>query len=288
MLWLIGAHGLLGGYVRKLLKRRGVPHLATDREVDITDQGALIEFAQPHPIRVILNCAGFTDVRACEDEQRLAFLANAEAVRYLTQVAALKNAHLFQVSTDYVFDGKAGAPYVEDAPTNPLNAYGRSKLAGEEFLRAASCRWTLVRTSWLFGDGGYNFVSTVLSRLGATRAVRVVEDQFGKPTFAGDLAEVLLALVEAEPGVYHVANAGPVSWFAFAEEIARRAVEFGILDTPPVVEAICSEALEDPVVRPVYSALATNKVARILGRRPRPWRAALRDFMFQSLRQPVV
>ncbi len=279
MYWLVGAHGLLGGYVRKLLAERGLPVLATDREIDIADQVRLLEFARPHPIDVIVNCAGFSNVRACETEEKAAFRANAEGVRHLAYVAAEKSAHMLHVSTDYVFDGTAESPYTEDAPANPLNAYGKTKLAGEEFLRAAPCRWTVVRTSWLFGKEGSDFVSTVLSRLSTTGAMKIVHDQSGKPTYAADLAAAMVALVDAEPGIYHVANEGTTSWFAFAEEIARLGLELGLLAGSPHLEPVSSEAFGDPVVRPAFSSLSTAKATAALGQPPRPWHDALRAYL---------
>lgn len=287
MVWIAGAKGLLGGYVRGLLERLGFRFVATDREVDIADREALAAFAGDRPIKLIINCAGFTNVRACETAEKEAFRANADGVRELARVAAAKGARLIHLSTDYVFDGAAGRPYAEGDPPNPLNAYGRSKLAGEQYLAASQSKWTIVRTSWLYGAGGYNFVSTVLSRLSANGSMRVVDDQFGTPTYAADLAEAILELAEAEPGIYHFANSGTTSWFEFAEEIARFASELGLFEARPRIEAVSSAEYKDSVVRPPFSALATEKAAVALGRPPRPWQEALRDFMVESLKELV-
>jgi dTDP-4-dehydrorhamnose reductase len=287
MIWLVGAQGLLGGYVRRHLDRNGVRFVGTDREVDITDQRALNDFAGGRQFTAIVNCAGFTDVRACETHEEEAFRANATAVRHLAAVAANRGARLVHVSTDYVFDGAAAAPYPEEALPNPLNAYGRSKLAGERHLMTSGCRWTIVRTSWLFGEGGYNFVNAVLDRLAERGSMRVVDDQFGRPTYAADLAAAILDLTEAAPGLYHFANAGVTSWFTYATEIVRIAVEREFFEKRPELVPVSSAAFRDPVVRPAYSALATEKITRALGREPRPWPEALRDFMLHELNQFV-
>jgi len=277
----------LGCHLRFLLEQEGAAFVATDAEVDITDKDGLFRFAAPHRLSVIFNCAAFTDVRACEVRTEEAFQVNAEGVRNLAQVAAWKGARLVHVSTDYVFDGTADAPYPENAPTAPLNAYGQSKLAGERYLRAAHCPWTLVRTSWLFGKGGRNFVTSVLERLREKGVIQVVSDQYGSPTYAGDLACALLSLAQAAPGIYHVANFGVTSWFGFACRIAELGVQLGLVPEGARVEPIRSKDLNDPVTRPAYSALDTRKAAQVLGWSPRPWEKALREFLEELREAPV-
>jgi len=287
MYWLVGSQGMLGCEVRSFLERQEVPFLATDREVDITDLESLFAFISPRRISVIINCAAFTDVRACEVETELAFQVNAEGVRNLSKVAAWKGARLVHISTDYVFNGRAREPYREDAATDPINAYGQSKLAGERYLRASSCPWVLVRTSWLFGRGGRNFVTTVLDRLRAQGVIRVVDDQYGSPTYAPDLAQAIFGLSRAQTGIYHVTNEGVTTWFEFACEIARLGSELGLLPRDVRVEPISSADLRDPVARPSYSALDTSRAKAALGRGLRPWREALSEFLSQLRKAPV-
>ncbi|HAK96217.1 MAG TPA: dTDP-4-dehydrorhamnose reductase [Planctomycetes bacterium] len=279
MFWITGAHGMLGGAVARLLADRGQPYLASDAEVDITDVRALEAFARPHRIATIINCAAFTNVRACETQEALATRVNGDAVGNLAMVAAAKDALLVHVSTDYVFDGAAAAPYREDAPANPINAYGRSKLAGERRLREAPCPWSLVRTAWLYGARGANFVLTALRILAQRGEMKVVTDQRGTPCYAADLAGALLAVAAAPPGIYHFANAGIASWYDLAAAAARLGQEIGILAETARVLPTTTAELGDPVTRPAYSALATDRIAAVMGRPPRPWQDALADFM---------
>jgi dTDP-4-dehydrorhamnose reductase len=288
MYWLVGSHGTLGSAVYQLLEASGIPFVDSNSEVDITDRAALADFTKGLSISAIINCAAYTAVRDCERNVEHAFNVNAEGVRHLAEIAEAKDAHLVHVSTDYVFDGTSRTPYREDSPTNPLNVYGASKLKGEDYVRAAACRWTVVRTSWLFGDTGENFVSTILSRLRDHGTIRVVDDQLGNPTYAGDLAQALLALARSAPGMYHVTNHGIVSWFGFAQEVVQQASELGYFDAPAFVVPVSSRDYSDVVARPPFSALSGEKAAAVLGARPRPWQAALSDFMAQVLKRAMV
>ncbi len=279
MFWIVGAQGMLGGALTQACARCQRPSLATDAEVDITDIRALEAFARPHRIAAIINCAAFTDVRACETQEARALRVNADAVGNLAKIAEAKDALLVHVSTDFVFDGAARAPYGEDAATAPINAYGRTKLAGEERLRASRCAWSIVRTSWLYGERGPNFIFTVLRVLAEKGEISVVTDAHGTPCYTGDLADALLAVTAAPPGVYHFANAGVTSRHAFASEAARLAADRTMLPREARVLPIVSADWRDGVTRPAYSALATDKIARVMGRPPRPWQDALAEFV---------
>jgi dTDP-4-dehydrorhamnose reductase len=279
MLWIIGAQGMLGSALTRLCARLGRPYLASDAEVDITDVRALEAFARPHRIAAIVNCAAFTNVRACETQEAHATRINGHAVGNLATIAEAKNALLVHVSTDYVFDGTAGTPYREDTAPNPINAYGRSKLAGEERLRASRCTSSIVRTSWLYGERGANFIFTVLRVLAEKGEISVVADQYGTPCYAHDLAEALFSVTTAPPGIYHFANTGVASRHDLASTAARLATECGILVRETRVLPIPSSEYRDGVTRPAYSPLATDKIARQMGRPPRPWQDALAEFM---------
>lgn len=277
MYWIVGADGMLGRHVARCLEDDGIPFTATDMEIDITDGEDVLEYAGKHPLTAIINCAAYTNVRKAEEEEALATRVNGDGVRCLAEAAAAIDARLVHVSTDYVFDGTATEPYEETAATNPLNAYGRSKLAGEEYLKDAGCAWTVVRTAWLFAERGGNFVTTVLKVLKTEGRMQVVDDQVGTPTFAADLARALVDLVGCAPGLYHFANTGPTSWYSFAAAIASIGNAQGLLEDTCRVEPITASAFDDPVVRPAYSPLATAKVAAALGRAPRSWQDALED-----------
>ena len=217
---------------------------------------------------VVVNCAAFTKVDACETDPR-AFEVNARGVGYLADACGHFSAQLVQISTDFVFDGSKRAPYVEDDPTAPLSAYGRSKRDGEEeALRLPSS--LVVRASWLFGRSGWNFVEAILKQVeeGKPR-LSVVADQVGRPTATPDLSEAIAALLEAgATGVYHFANRGEVSWHDFAP---RDPLALPDAATSPV-DAVTSAQIARPAPRPAYSVLDTGKYERLTGRPMRRFR----------------
>ncbi len=279
MIWITGAQGMLGSYLPPLLKEAGERFLASDAEVDITDPAQIERFAASHPIKTIINCAAFTNVPACETQYGLACKVNAEGPRSLAAFAKQKDALLIHVSTDYVFDGTAAEPYPEDAPTKPVNAYGRSKLQGEKAVLDSGARAVIVRTSWLYGRKGKNFVYTALSLLHKNGTMQVVNDQVGKTTYARDLARTLLDLRTVQPGIYHFANRGALTWFDFTKEIARLGCERKILQKTPQITPVSSDTFNDTVTRPAFSVLATEKTEKATNNTIRPWQEALRDFM---------
>ncbi len=280
--WIPGASGMLGQEVVAVLRERGVAHVATDRELDIGEAAAVEAFAAEHRFTHVINCAAYTAVDACETHEPLAAHINALGPANLARVARERGAIAVHVSTDYVFDGFGTAPYREDDPTGPANAYGRTKLAGEQrFLAAAGERGYLVRTSWLFGTGGPNFVATMLRLLRANPEVRVVHDQTGRPTYAPDLALALVDLAFAPavaPGVYHFANAGAVTWFELASAVRELAIARGLPITG-VLTPITTADYPTPARRPRWSVLATDKITAALGRAPRPWADGLAAYL---------
>ncbi|HEY1249603.1 MAG TPA: dTDP-4-dehydrorhamnose reductase [Thermoanaerobaculia bacterium] len=270
-----GASGMLGSDLVPVLAGAGYEVLARSKaELDIADAAAVArELAASRP-DVLVNSAAFTKVDACETDP-LAFRVNADAVGILADACGHRSCQLVQISTDFVFDGGKRAPYVEDDPTGPLSAYGRSKLAGEEHaLRLPGS--LVVRASWLFGRSGWNFIEAILKQVESGRArLSVVADQVGRPTATTDLSEAILALLDAgASGVYHFANRGEVSWNDFAAEILALA---GRGEVP--VDPITSEALARPAVRPAYSTLDTGKYERLTGRAVRHFRDPLAEYI---------
>jgi dTDP-4-dehydrorhamnose reductase len=265
---VFGGTGMLGQAVVAAARSRGWAALGLSHaQADIAhaDLGWVGSFGPD----LIVNCAAFTKVDACETEQAQAFAVNGEAVARVARIAATAAraaARLVHVSTDYVFEGTARAPYREDAPTNPLSVYGRSKLAGEAHALACE-RGLVVRTSWLFGPGGPNFVATMVDLIEAGRVpLRVVRDQEGCPTYAPFLARALLDLAEREvTGVVHYRNREPVSWYAFAAEIAR--LWSGAVEVVPVTTA----EFPRPAPRPAYSVLDVARFEQCAGRPVEPW-----------------
>lgn len=229
--------------------------------LDITDSKAVLDILSDKKIDVVINCAGYTDVERAESEEDLAFRINSDAVRVLAEAARGVGAVVIHISTDYVFDGSVSEPYAEGAEPAPLSAYGRSKLAGELALRSSGVPFFLIRTSWLYSRYGKNFVKTMLEKTSSEPVVRVVSDQIGTPTFAGDLAEFIVSLLEPEnivkTGIYHYTNEGVCSWYDLAYEVCR--VSGNLCDVLP-----CRTS-EYPVkaVRPHYSVLDKSKVKKV-------------------------
>jgi dTDP-4-dehydrorhamnose reductase len=221
----------------------------TRSQLDVTDRDAV--GAAIGRDDLVFNCAAWTDVDGAEEHEQEAMRINRDGARNVAEAAGA----VVYVSSDYVFDGAKGEPYLESDPVNPLSAYGRTKLAGEQATAEANPRHFIARSSWLFGAGGSNFVETIL-RLAAERdSLRVVDDQVGSPTFTGHLAPALLALAQTDDhGIHHVAASGSCSWFEFAREILARAGS----DTP--VEPCTSAEFPRPAPRPAYSVLGGGPV----------------------------
>lgn len=279
--WVAGAQGMLGREVMRVLAARGLDAIGTDRELDLGDRDALAAFATREPFTIAINCAAYTAVDACEGKEELALRVNGAGPGHLAAVARARGAVAVHVSTDYVFDGHGHLPYVETDAVGPINAYGRTKLAGERAFLAEDngVGAYVVRTSWLFGAGGPNFAATMLRLFAERPEVRVVDDQSGRPTYAPDLAAALvdIALARPEPGVYHFANAGQTTWYGFAAAIRTEAIARG-RKADAVLTKITSAEYPTPARRPTWSVLATDKITRALGRHPRPWREALANY----------
>ncbi|MDE6846541.1 MAG: dTDP-4-dehydrorhamnose reductase [Lachnospiraceae bacterium] len=246
-----GANGQLGRAINGLYAGSAEYELInTDvGELDITNIDRVMEFAREIRPYAIINCAAYTAVEACEQEEDLAFRINAIGPRNLSIAATETGAKLMHVSTDYVFDGNGNRPYLETDPVGPQGAYGRTKLAGENFVREFSYKHYIVRTAWLYGDGK-NFVKTMLRLSETNDKVRVVKDQVGSPTSAAELAKAIAYLLPTENyGLFHGTCEGDCSWAQFTEEIFRLAGK------STVVEPITSEEYGAAVKRPAYSIL---------------------------------
>lgn len=269
-----GASGMLATDLVPVLAGAGCDVFARPKsDLDITDAMAVAAaFREVRP-EIVVNCAAFTKVDACESDPR-AFEVNAGGVEILAGHCLKTSAQLVQISTDFVFDGGKGAPYREEDSPAPLSAYGRSKLQGEEAaLRVPT--GLVVRASWLFGRGGWNFVEAIRKQVEDGRTtLSVVDDQRGRPTATTDLSEALLALLEhGAVGTYHFANRGAVSWFDFAREIVA------LMSRPDVeVAPIDSATLGRPARRPACSILDTGKYERVTGRRIRDFREPLAEY----------
>ncbi|MDD2898810.1 MAG: dTDP-4-dehydrorhamnose reductase [Desulfuromonadaceae bacterium] len=271
MILVVGARGMLGRDLMSLLGDRGQG--VDIEEIDITLPESVLKVVGHLKPEVVINCAAYTDVDGCENNTETAMTVNGEGVAYLAMACREIGALLVQVSTDYIFDGGKGTPYVEDDAPCPLSVYGESKLAGE-MNAAFSPDHLIVRTQWLYGLHGKNFVETML-RLGAEKdELTVVDDQIGSPTWTVDLARAIIALIESGcRGIYHAANAEFCSWNDFATAIFEEA---GLLVS---VKPMTTAELNRPAQRPLYSTLECSKLASDTGFKPQPWRAALCEYM---------
>ena len=267
---VVGAAGMLGQDLQRALAGRDVTALSR-AELDVTDRDAVRAAMAGHD--AVINASAYTNVDGAEAHEDEAFAINATGVQNLAAAAREHAAKLLTVSTDYVFDGAGTRPYAEDAPRDPLNAYGRTKAAGEELALAAHPDGTfVVRTAWLYGAGGPNFAATMLRLAGTNPTVSVVDDQLGQPTWSADLAERLVQLADSDApaGIYHATNAGETSWFGFARAVFEEAG----LD-PERVLPTDSGSFVRPAPRPAYSVLGHEGWTRA-GLPPlRDWRDAL-------------
>lgn len=274
---VLGANGMLGTDVLAELRKRDHKAIPVGHaELDITDPESVAQIAAGGfgKLDAVINCAAYTAVDQAESEEQLATDVNGFGVSFLGSVCRDAGVGLYHVSTDFVFDGRSEKPYPEDAPTNPLGAYGRSKLYGERALEGNPIA-RVVRTAWLFGPTGRCFPRTMVDLYRAGRALRVVADQRGNPTYTPDLARVLVDLMEKDafPGVYHAVGPETTSWHDFAVRAIRAAT-----GETPDLPAITTEEYPTPAVRPKNSALADTKLAP-LGIAPmRPLDEALKDW----------
>jgi dTDP-4-dehydrorhamnose reductase len=270
-----GAAGMLGS---DLILRLSAGHEAigvTRREFDLLDELNILKAVAAIRPDWVIHCAAYTNVDGCEKKPDKAFSVNADGARNVAKACWGVKARMLYVSTDYVYDGKKKEPYAETDPVGPLNVYGQSKLKGEQEVLQVLPDALIVRTSWLFGKNGPNFVEAILSQVGKKDELSVVSDQVGNPTYTVDLADALTRLVEAgASGIFHAANNGHCSWFEYAKEILRLHGSDGIK-----VKPVTTAEFGRPALRPAYSVLSKKKYEDVTGRRPRDWEEALKDYL---------
>lgn len=273
---ITGANGQLGNEMRRLGSASRNRYLFTDvAELDITDTRAVRRMVRDERIDVIVNCAAYTNVDKAEEDEATADLLNHQAVAILASAAKESGATLIHISTDYVFHGDGNTPCREEAPTDPIGVYGRTKLAGEAAVQESGCKYLIFRTAWLYSEFGNNFVKTMLRLTAERERLTVVFDQVGTPTYAADLASVLFRIIEegklsGHEGIYHFSDEGVCSWYDFAHEIAQLAGH-----TQCDIRPCHSWEYPAKSKRPTYSVLDKTKVKETFGIAIPHWRDSL-------------
>jgi dTDP-4-dehydrorhamnose reductase len=277
---LIGALGMLGRDLQPILSKR---HEVIGRDIedlDITDPVQTEKEIRLLRPELVINAAAFTDVDGCESQRERAFLVNADGAGHVARGCRSAGVRLIQLSTDYVFDGKSRVPYSEESSPHPLNVYGESKLKGEQLIQETGGNHLIIRTAWLYGKHGKNFVDTILRLASQQEELRVVDDQRGSPTFTRDLSRAIAQLLDKDVrGILHVTNSGSCSWFQVAKKIVETK---GLSGRKIRVIPISSSELDRPARRPSNSLLDCSRFQKLTGSQMRPWDEALGDYLSEA------
>jgi len=282
MIWVAGCSGMLGRHICEKLSAAGISHTTTDIELDITDLSAVSDFINRNKISWIINSSAYTAVDLAEDEKDKAFAVNALGVSNLAAAAKVKGAKLVHFSTDYVFPGIKEGGYDEDDKTGPESVYGASKLAGEYEIISAYEKHFIFRISWLYGPYGKNFVHTMLNLFKERDGLNVVNDQYGSPTYTGELSDFIIQLVKDDSdkyGVYHFSGEGMTNWYEFASEIYRLVVKYGLTERKVVIIPVDSSKYPQKAKRPAYSYMLKDKLYSTFGYRPKNWKETLEEYI---------
>ncbi len=284
---LFGAAGQVGSDCLIALKTKAHEVIAVTRnQLDFADECAVVSYVEQCKPNVIINACAYTAVDKAESESDLADQINHKTVAALAKCCHVNGILLLHLSTDYVFDGHADTPYLEDSCVNPLSVYGKTKLQGEKAIEEHATQYIILRTSWVFGENGNNFVKTMLKLAKDRDQLSVVSDQSGRPTYAGHIVNVLLFFVEKYNkdgiipyGIYHCSSSGETSWYEFAQAVFEQAYIAGVIAKKPQVSPIPSSAYPTPAPRPMYSTLDTSKLESTIGQALPSWREGLSRFM---------
>ena len=276
---IIGGNGQLGNCLNKLISEYALDyefHFTDYDTLDITNQKQINEYFSEYEPHYCINVSAYTAVDLAEQEKEKAFAINAEGVKYLAEACAEKGIDLIHISTDYVFSGDTNIPYSEGEFTNPLSVYGASKLEGENLALENNPKTIIIRTSWLYSEFGKNFVKTMLNLFGSKDKLNVVADQFGQPTNANDLAEVIMKIIsteEKEYGVFHFSNYPETTWFDFAKKIAE------LSKSKIKINPISTEQYPTPAKRPMRSTMCLDKIENSYNIEPKYWENSLEECM---------
>ena len=290
MVWLIGSKGMLASEIAAQLNQYNIQWIGSDKEVDITDKAAVEAFVQQNfssgSLQWIINCAAYTAVDKAENEPAIAQKLNADALINICEVAKKYSAQLIHFSTDYVFDGTSAIPYIETDTTNPQSVYGCTKLQGEQNIIELLPEHYIIRTAWLYGKSGNNFVSTMLHLMNERESLKVVNDQRGSPTYAVDLAKTVLRIMQLnnhQYGIYHYSNEGNITWYDFAGEIYRQGKEMGLLKRTCSVVPCTSSEFPQKAHRPSFSLLNKQKIKETFSLSVPNWNESLSSYLKELL-----
>lgn len=275
---ITGAKGMLSSDLVKVLSTEHEITGLSHQELDVTNKRDVDICINDNKPDVVIHAASYTDVDGCESNRELAFQVNADGAKNVALVCRETGSAMVYVSTDYVFDGEKSSPYIEEDKPNPINVYGKSKLAGENHVKSILDRYYIVRTSWLFGKNGKNFVKTILRLSQEKNKLKVVNDQIGSPTYTLDLARAIKVLLNKPSfGYYHVSNQGSCSWYDFAREILKQNGFNDVKVTP-----ISTEEFKRTANRPKYSVLNCQKFMDEFGYNLRNWQDGLKDYLAEK------
>lgn len=286
MIWLIGAKGMLASEINTLLTQNSIQWIGTDIEVDITDKNALEEFYeeafQNKKCEWIINCAAYTAVDKAEDNSSMAQKLNADSLINIAELAKRVGAKLIHFSTDYVFAGNSTVPYIEADKTDPQSIYGKTKLEGELNIINNLHEHYIIRTAWLYGKAGPNFVSTMLRLMNEKDEIKVVNDQIGTPTYAVDLAKAVIKIITSDNkkyGIYHYSNEGTISWYDFACEIYKQGKELDLIKNDCRVLPCDSSQFHQKAKRPSFSLLNKEKIKQTFDLLIPDWKESLSFYL---------
>jgi len=279
-----GCNGQVGFLLKEMLTNKVELLALTRQELDITNENLVNDTVSNFKPNIIINAAAYTAVDKAETEEKLAFAINSNGPEYLAKAVSKVNASIIHISTDYVFEGNKSGQYLETDPVTPQGVYGKSKLAGEVAVSKNCRKHIILRTAWVFGEHGNNFVKTML-KLGKERdTLSIVSDQFGGPTYAGNIAKAIIEIVnkidtceEIQWGVYHYSGIPHVSWYEFAENIFAKAQQKEVLKNIPKLTAISTEEFPTPAKRPINSKLNCEAIEKEFGIMPSNWKEELNN-----------
>lgn len=276
---ITGAGGQLGYDLIRTLHAKYELISVTKQHLNVSDQAAVDHIVNEERPHIIIHAGAYTKVDQAEQDSHQAYAVNAQGTKYIAQAAKRVKAKLVYVSTDYVFDGRKHGPYVEQDETHPLNIYGKSKLLGEKYVRSLCKQYFIVRTSWVYGKAGHNFVTKMIDLINKQTEISLVHDQIGSPTYAVDLARMIEQLMVTEKyGLYHVSNQGGCSRYEFGREILRLLHMSNV-----IVRSASSNNFSLPAHRPAYSVLDDHAIRLGGFIRMRDWKSALQDFLHNDL-----